>query len=82
LILYQRSAHQAADGDHLSCVPIAVFCNYNRVTTTGVLHVQGHSELATGIAHTMLGWWNAGHCFQPLLGNLLCLEPLYVEIES
>ncbi len=39
----------------LSCIPIAVFCNSIRVTTTGLLHVYGRQELATGTAHQLLG---------------------------
>lgn len=38
-----------------SCVPIAVFCNTIRVTTTGLFFVYGHSELARGTPHTLLG---------------------------
>ena len=38
----------------LSCVPIAVFCNSIRVTTTGLLHVHGRQELAAGTAHQLL----------------------------
>ena len=39
----------------LACVPIAVFCNIIRVSTTGFLHVFGHEELAAGSAHELLG---------------------------
>lgn len=66
----------------LSCVPIAVFCNFIRVTTTGVLHVQGHSELATGFAHTMLGMGMLGIAFGLYLGISYVLSHLYVESES
>lgn len=37
------------------CVPVAVFCNTIRVTTTGLLHVLGHEELARGTPHQLLG---------------------------
>lgn len=37
------------------CVPIAIFCNFIRVTTTSVLHVYGYKSLAMGGAHTALG---------------------------
>ncbi len=37
------------------CVPIAIFCNFIRVTITSVLHVYGHRSLAEGGAHTVLG---------------------------
>ena len=39
----------------LSCVPIAVFCNTIRVTTTGLLYVHGHQDLARGTPHQLLG---------------------------
>lgn len=39
----------------LACVPIAIFCNIIRVTTTGVFYVTGHEDLARGFWHTMLG---------------------------
>ena len=39
----------------VSCLPIAVFCNTVRVTTTGLLYVYGHQELARGIPHQLLG---------------------------
>lgn len=39
----------------LACVPIAIFCNIVRVTTTGFFVVLGKEELARGVWHTMLG---------------------------
>lgn len=39
----------------LFCIPIAVFCNLIRVTTTGLLYIGGHQELAHGTPHAMLG---------------------------
>lgn len=39
----------------ISCVPIAVFCNVIRVTTTGLLYVYGHEDIARGTAHQVLG---------------------------
>ncbi len=39
----------------LACVPIAVFCNMIRVTTTGFLHVYGYKNLTDGSAHELLG---------------------------
>ncbi|UCC29058.1 MAG: exosortase/archaeosortase family protein [Phycisphaerales bacterium] len=39
----------------LTCVPIAVFCNTIRVVVTGLLHVNGHEDLARGTAHQVLG---------------------------
>lgn len=39
----------------LSCVPIAVFCNLIRVTTTGLFVVFGREDLARGFAHQMIG---------------------------
>lgn len=37
------------------CVPIAIFCNFVRVTTTGLLQVYGYPNLAKGGAHEALG---------------------------
>lgn len=37
------------------CVPIAIFCNFIRVTITSVLHVYGYKSLAMGGAHAALG---------------------------
>ena len=39
----------------LSCVPIAVFCNTIRVTTTGLFFVYGRQDWATGTPHQLLG---------------------------
>lgn len=39
----------------LACVPIAIFCNIIRVTTTGFLVVFDHGEYARGMYHTLLG---------------------------
>ncbi len=39
----------------LSCVPIAVFCNVVRVTTTGVFKIYGYEEWTRGSYHAMLG---------------------------
>lgn len=39
----------------VSCVPVALFCNAFRVTTTGLLHVHGRPDLARGTPHQLLG---------------------------
>ncbi|MCP4589533.1 MAG: exosortase/archaeosortase family protein [bacterium] len=39
----------------IACVPIAVFCNIVRVTTTGFLHVYDRRDLAQGTTHELLG---------------------------
>lgn len=39
----------------LSCLPVAVACNAIRVTITGLLHIYGHSSLAEGTPHALLG---------------------------
>jgi exosortase len=38
-----------------ACLPIALFCNIVRVTTTGYLSISGHQDLAQGTAHQLLG---------------------------
>ncbi len=39
----------------VSCLPIAIFCNVVRVTTTGYLTIMGRTDLAQGTAHQLLG---------------------------
>ncbi len=39
-----------------ACVPIAIFCNTIRVTTTGLFFVYGHEDLARGTPHQLLGF--------------------------
>jgi len=39
----------------LSTFPIALFCNFTRVTITGVIYVLINEKLATGFFHTALG---------------------------
>lgn len=65
----------------LSCLPIAVFCNSIRVTVTGVLHVTGHTELATGFWHTLLGLCMLLIAFLIYMGISYVLSHLYVEAE-
>lgn len=38
-----------------SCLPVAVLCNAVRVTTTGLFHVHGRQDLASGTLHQLLG---------------------------
>lgn len=38
-----------------SCLPIAVFCNTIRVTTTGLFWIYGYHEFAQGTPHQLLG---------------------------
>ena len=66
----------------LACVPIAVFCNFIRVTITGLLHVKGHTELATGFWHTLLGLGMLGIAFSIYLGISYVLSHLFVAGES
>lgn len=47
--LWQRLVMVAA------CLPIAMFCNVVRVTTTGLLFVTGNDEWARGTPHQLLG---------------------------
>lgn len=39
----------------LGCLPIAVFCNTIRVTTTGLFWIHGYTDVAQGTAHQLLG---------------------------
>ncbi len=38
----------------LCCVPIAIFCNFVRVTSTGLFHIFGLDTLAEGTPHALL----------------------------
>ncbi|MHC4696229.1 MAG: exosortase/archaeosortase family protein [Planctomycetota bacterium] len=68
-----------------ACVPIAIFCNTMRVTTTGLFYVYGHEELARGTPHQLLGFamlaialgcfWLLGY----VLSHLLVEESVVAE---
>ena len=64
-----------------SILPIAVACNILRVTTTGLLTIQGYPELAEGTPHAMLGLVMLGVAFGAfglvsyLLNNILVDVP-------
>lgn len=61
------------------CVPIAMFCNTIRVTTTGLLFIFGHEGYATGTPHQLLGMLMLGLAFG-LYGLLrFVLSHLFVE---
>ncbi len=57
----------------LSCLPVAVFCNAIRVTTTGLLIVHGQWDLARGTPHQLLGILTLGIALGlfALLGRVL-----------
>lgn len=63
----------------LSCLPIAMFCNFIRVTVTGLLTVTGNETLASGTPHMLLGIAMVGLAFGlfALFGNVL--RHLFVE---
>jgi exosortase len=65
----------------LSCVPIAVFCNIIRVTSTGFMVVLGREELARGFWHTMLGLGMLFIAFSLYGGISYVLNHLLVEPE-
>jgi len=65
----------------LSCVPIAIFCNVIRVTTTGFFVVFGREELARGVWHTMLGLGMLFIAFSLYGGISYVLSHLFVETE-
>ncbi len=62
-------------------LPVAVFCNFLRVLITGSLHMYGHSELAGGTAHSLLGFLLFGVGIAIFLGILWILDHLTVEDE-
>lgn len=66
----------------LACIPIAVFCNMIRVSTTGFLHVFGKQDLAEGTPHALLGLAMLPIALGlfALLGYIL--DHLFVEVEE
>jgi exosortase len=65
----------------LACVPIAVFCNIIRVTTTGFFVVFERAELARGMWHMLLGLGMLGIAFGLYGGISYVLSHLFVEGE-
>ncbi|HSW46826.1 MAG TPA: exosortase/archaeosortase family protein [Phycisphaerae bacterium] len=63
----------------LACVPIAIFCNMIRVTTTGMMVVFGRNDLAKGFWHTMLGLGMLLIAFSLYGGISYVLNHLFVE---
>jgi exosortase len=63
----------------LACVPIAIFCNIVRVTTTGFLYVFGREDLASGSPHMLLGLGMLGVAFALYSGLNYILSHLFVE---
>lgn len=66
----------------LACVPIAIFCNIVRVTTTGFLYVFGRDDLAGGAPHMLLGLSMLAVAFALYSGMNYVLNHLFVEGES
>ena len=62
-----------------ACVPIATFCNFIRVTVTGVLHVYVDPKYATGTYHTVLGLLVILLATGLFLGISWVLNHLFVE---
>jgi len=63
----------------LSAVPIAIFCNFVRVTLTGVIYVLIDPALATGGFHTTLGLLMLPLAFLIYWGIAGVLNNLYIE---
>ncbi len=66
----------------LACLPIAIFCNMVRVTTTGFMVVFGRTELAKGFWHMMLGLGMLLIAFSLYGGISYVLNHLFVEHET
>jgi exosortase len=63
-----------------ACVPIAVFSNFIRVTTTCVLHIFVDPKYATGTYHTVLGLATLLIAFGIFSGLGWLLSNLFVEM--
>ncbi len=66
----------------LSCVPIAIFCNMVRVTTTGLFVVFGKEDWARGHYHTMLGLSMLPIAFALFGAVSYVLNHLFVEAQD
>lgn len=66
----------------LSCIPVAVFCNSIRVTTTGLFHVYGHPDLARGTPHQLLGMATLGIALGLFALTGYVLSHLFIEGSS
>ena len=66
----------------LICVPIAVFCNIIRVTTTGFFVVFGRQDLAQGTAHMLLGLMMLAVAFSLYGGASYVLNHLFVDSQA
>jgi len=62
----------------LSTLPIAIFCNFIRVTVTGIFYILVDERLATGSFHTMLGLFMLPLAFLFYWLITLVLNNLYV----
>jgi exosortase len=62
-----------------SCVPIAIFANFVRVTTTSVLHIFVDPKYAGGTYHTLLGLVTLLLAFGVFSGLGWVLSHLFVE---
>jgi len=60
-------------------VPVALMCNILRVIITGGFQMYGHSELASGTPHTLLGLLMFGLGFAMYLAILWGLDHIFVE---
>lgn len=66
----------------LACVPIAIFCNFIRVTTTGFFVVFDREDLARGMWHTLLGLGMLVIAFSLYGGISYILNHLFEEAPS
>lgn len=66
----------------LSTLPIAIFCNFIRVTVTGIFYILVDERLATGSFHTMLGLFMLPLAFLFYWLITLVLNNLYVEHDA
>lgn len=64
----------------LFCLPIALFCNILRVTTTSLIHVFVGKEYASGSAHTILGLSMLLVAFALFFAISYVLNNLFVEV--
>lgn len=60
-------------------LPVAVFCNFVRVVVTGAFQMYGHEELASGTAHSLLGFGLFGLGLAIFMGLVWMMDHLFVD---
>ena len=63
----------------VSTIPIAIFCNFVRVTITGFIYILGNPQYAKGVYHDMLGMLMLPLAFALYGGLAWLMSNLFVD---